>query len=205
MAITEQEVFWEGEFGNDYVDRNRGATLVASNSAFWGRVLGRTRGVRSVLELGSNIGLNMMAISRLLPSAELSAVEINAKAAAQLRANVPGIDLHLQSILDFEPTREWDLVFTKGVLIHMNPKSLPSVYELLNRSSSRYILLSEYYSPRPVEVRYRGHAARLFKRDFAGEMLDAFPNLSLADYGFAYHRDAIFPQDDQNWFLLEKS
>ena len=36
---------------------------------------------------------------------------------------------------------------------------------------------------------YRGHTARLFKRDFAGEMLDRFSDLRLVDYGFRYHRD----------------
>jgi hypothetical protein len=44
----------------------------------------------------------------------------------------------------------------------------------------------------------------MFKRDFAGEMLDKFQDLRLLDYGFVYHRDTQFPQDDVNWFLLEK-
>ena len=26
----------------------------------------------------------------------------------------------------------------------------------------------------------------------------------LVDYGFVYHRDNCFPQDDINWFLFEK-
>ena len=64
--------------------------------------------------------------------------------------------------------------------------------------------IAEYYNPTPVEVKYRGHDGRLFKRDFAGEMLDRFPDLKLVDYGFNYHRDHNFPQDDGNWFLLEK-
>jgi hypothetical protein len=34
-------------------------------------------------------------------------------------------------------------------------------------------------------------------------MLDRFPDLSLVEYGFVYHRDP-FPQDDLTWFLLEK-
>ncbi|NDB35890.1 MAG: pseudaminic acid biosynthesis-associated methylase, partial [Flavobacteriia bacterium] len=42
------------------------------------------------------------------------------------------------------------------------------------------------------------------KRDFAGELLDTFPDLRLVDYGFAYKRDTSFPQDDITWFLLEK-
>jgi len=201
---TEQEAFWEGDFGNDYTDRNRGPRLVAANAAFFSRVLDRTRQVRRVLELGSNIGLNLMALRQLRPEAQLSAVEINEKAASELKANLPDVDLHLTSILDFQPRATWDLVFTKGVLIHINPDKLPAVYELMVRCSSRYVLVSEYYNPRPTEVTYRGHTGRLFKRDFAGEMLDRFPDLTLIDYGFVYHRDPNFPQDDMTWFLMEK-
>ena len=51
---------------------------------------------------------------------------------------------------------------------------------------------------------YRGHDARLFKRDFAGEMLDRFSDLRLVDYGFRYHRDPAHPADDLTWFLMEK-
>ena len=72
------------------------------------------------------------------------------------------------------------------------------------RCSSRYILVAEYYNPNPVSIVYRGETDRLFKRDFAGDMLDAYPDLSLADYGFAYHRDPKFAQDDISWFLLDK-
>jgi spore coat polysaccharide biosynthesis protein SpsF len=54
-----------------------------------------------------------------------------------------------------------------------------------------------------VEIDYRGHSGKLFKRDFAGEMLDRFPDLKLVSYGFCYHRDE-FPQDDSTWFLMEK-
>jgi spore coat polysaccharide biosynthesis protein SpsF len=43
----------------------------------------------------------------------------------------------------------------------------------------------------------------LFKRDFAGEMLDKYADLKLCDYGFVYHREK-FSQDDISWFLLEK-
>jgi spore coat polysaccharide biosynthesis protein SpsF len=66
------------------------------------------------------------------------------------------------------------------------------------------ILMGEYYNPSPTAIPYRGHADRLFKRDFAGELLDRFPDLRLIDYGFAYRRDPAFPQDDITWFLLEK-
>ncbi len=201
---TEQEAFWHGEFGNAYADRNKGPDWVGANEAFFAKVLGGAGELRSVLELGSNIGLNLMALRRLLPAARLSAVEINEKAAAELKAALPEVELHLSSILEFEPRGTWDLVFTKGVLIHINPDKLPIVYEVMYRSSARFVLLAEYYNPKPVEISYRGHSGKLFKRDFAGEMLDMFPDLSLRDYGFAWHRDPSCPQDDLTWFLLER-
>ena len=201
---TEQEVFWQGDFGNNYIDRNRSLRWITSNAAFFSKVIARTRGVHSVLELGSNIGLNLIALRQLLPELKLSAVEINEKAAAELKRNIPEIDLHITSILEFQPRQTWDLVFTKGVLIHINPDMLPIVYEIMYRSASLYILVCEYYNPKPTEVVYRGHTGKLFKRDFAGEILEKFPDLSLVDYGFVYHRDPNFPQDDMNWFLMEK-
>lgn len=202
--LTDQEKFWQGEFGNEYTDRNRGKNWIAANAAFFARILSRTEEVKTVLEFGSNIGLNLMALKTLLPFARLSAIEINEKAARELQANLPGVDLHQISILDFDPPTAWDFVFTKGLLIHINPDRLQDVYRLLYHSSRRYILLSEYYNPSPTEVVYRGHTGKLFKRDFAGEMLDLFEDLTLVDYGFIYHRDIHFPQDDMTWFLLEK-
>ncbi|MBK4730641.1 hypothetical protein JJD41_12310 [Oxynema sp. CENA135] len=107
--------------------------------------------------------------------------------------------------MNFTPTRKWDFVLIKGVLIHINPDYLEQVYDCLYQSSDRYICLVEYYNPTPVEVTYRGHQGKLFKRDFAGEILDRFKDLQLIDYGFVYHRDRHFSQDDLTWFLLEKT
>jgi spore coat polysaccharide biosynthesis protein SpsF len=201
---TDQERFWAGEFGDEYVSRNRGAPLVASNRALFASVLRRAPGVSSALELGANIGQNLIAIRSLLPAVELAAVEINAGAANQLR-ELGSIDVHQGSLLDFSPRQDWDFVFTKGVLIHLAPERITEAYDVIYGCSRRYVGLVEYYSPAPVEVTYRGHDSRLFKRDFAGEMLDRFPDLKLVDYGFVYHRDPVFPLDDTTWFLLERS
>ena len=89
------------------------------------------------------------------------------------------------------------------MLIHINPDELDKVYANLYALSRRYIMVCEYYNPVPVVVPYRGNTDRLFKRDFAGEMIDRY-NLRLIDYGFVYHRDGYFSQDDVTWFLMEK-
>ncbi len=200
---TEQEAFWAGDFGDDYVDRNQGAAAIAARVALFSRLLPRTRPVSSVIELGANIGINLHALKTLFPDLSATAVEINARAAAEMRAH-DWIDVHEASILEYEAAKEHDLAFTSGVMIHINPDELEKVYKALYATSNRYVAIIEYYSPVPVEVSYRGHGERLFKRDFAGEMMDLFPDLKLVDYGFAYHRDPVFPMDDLNWFLLEK-
>ena len=70
-------------------------------------------------------------------------------------------------------------------------------------SKKRYIVIVEYYNPSPVDIIYRGHKDKLFKRDFAGELIEEY-GLNLVDYGFFYKRDKLTPQDDLTWFLLEK-
>ena len=201
---TEQEAFWAGEFGNDYINRNQGDALLASNLDFFSKSLRATRGLQTCIEFGANIGMNLKAIQLLHPNINASAIEINATAAAQLRDVIAPGNVHNTSILDFEPTQKYDLTLIKGVLIHINPNELPQVYDKLVASCGRYLMVAEYYNPTPVTIPYRGHTDRLFKRDFAGEIMERHPQLQLLDYGFAYRHDPTFPQDDITWFLMEK-
>lgn len=200
---TEQENFWAGEFGNEYIKRNQGADVLASNLCLFTNALQHAQAISSILEIGANIGMNMHALHPLLPQAELHALEINTQAFEQLR-QIPYVNAVNASILDFSPERTFDLVLVKGVLIHLDPTALPEVYDKLFAASRRYILVAEYYNPSPVEINYRGHSNRLFKRDFAGELMARHPSLQLLDYGFAYHLDPKWVQDDLSWFLMEK-
>jgi pseudaminic acid biosynthesis-associated methylase len=201
---TEQEKFWAGEFGGAYIERNKEKQFVANNIALFARVLKTAGKIDSVIEFGANVGLNLSALYQLLPLADFSAVEINSQA-CEILSNQGFIDVHNQSILDFTLFRQYDFSFIKGVLIHIAPESLPAAYDILYKASKRYICIAEYYNPSPVDLDYRGHSGKLFKRDFAGEMLDKYDDLELVDYGFVYRRDSQFPQDDITWFLLKKA
>lgn len=201
---TEQESFWAGSFGTDYIERNQGDGLLASNLAFFTKALIASRGLRSCVEFGANIGMNLAAIKLLFPRLDLHGIEINAAAADRLSEIIPPANVHRASILEWSPPRSYDLALIKGVLIHINPDALPLAYDKLAAATARYVLIAEYYNPSPVAIPYRGHENRLFKRDFAGEMLERHPQFQLVDYGFAYRRDSNFPQDDITWFLLEK-
>ena len=202
---TEQETFWAGEFGTEYIQRNQGDFLLASNLNFFASALRAARGVKSCLEFGANIGMNLKALKLLHPGIDVHGIEINAEAAHQLSQVVGPANVYDTSILNFFPSRTWDLALIKGVLIHINPDELNEVYDKLVASTGRYLLVAEYYNPAPVAIPYRGHSDRLFKRDFAGEIMERHPQLQLLDYGFAYRRDPNFPQDDITWFLMEKN
>jgi spore coat polysaccharide biosynthesis protein SpsF len=206
---TEQEDFWAGDFGDDYVRRSEGAQddtaeeVIANAVARFARIFRRIDILESICEFGANVGTNLKAIHKLFLSARLGGVEINNLAVQQLK-NIAYVQTFESSILDFETNEQWDLIFTSGVLIHMHPDILSEIYEKLYNNSRRYILIKEYYSPTPAEISYHGHSERLWKRDFAGEFLDMFSNTHLVDYGFFYRRDQI-SYDDASWFLIEKN
>mgnify|MGYP002630022460 CR=1 FL=1 len=194
--------FWAGQFGDEYIDRNISDQLFASNLHFFSNILKSCVSVTSIIELGANVGMNIKALKLLSPGSNLHAVEINKGAFNEL--SKLECTAHNSAIEDFSISETFDLVFTKGVLIHIAPENLDSVYSKMYELSNRYILIGEYYNPSPVELTYRGNEGKLFKRDFAGELLSMFSDLKLVDYGFAYKRGP-FPQDDITWFLLEKN
>lgn len=202
---TPQEEFWAGEFGTDYIGRNNSEELLASNLNFFTKALKQAGRLTSCLEFGANIGMNLKALQLLYPGMHLEAVEINPDAAQQLTRLIGESHVFEGSIFEYPVATKVDLSLIKGVLIHIDPDMLDTVYEKLYQASNRLILICEYYNPTPVSISYRGHADRLFKRDFAGEMLEKYPDLMLVDYGFSYRRDPAFPQDDITWFLMQKA
>lgn len=200
-AATEQEQFWAGEFGDAYTERN--TVQPAQRSPFFQKVLNLTSGVQSICELGANRGHNLLALQLLNPAYQLTGVELNGKA-FEILSGKRGIQAVQSSIQDFMPEQSFDLVMICGVLIHLSPDDLPAVYRKIARLSKRYILINEYYNPTPVELPYRGHAGKLFKRDFGGEFMDANPNqVRLVDYGFLWQR-AEPAWDNTTWWLFEK-
>lgn len=203
--ITEQEKFWAGKFGNHYIDRNQGENLLASNINFFSKSLNAATKINSCIEFGANIGMNLKALKYLYPDIELHGIEINKEAAEILSKTIDSKYIINQSIFDYEADNAFDLALIKGVLIHINQNKLELVYEKLIKSTNRYLLVAEYYNPSPVTVKYRGHDDRLFKRDFAGEIMNLYSEMKLIDYGFVYKNDPVFPLDDITWFLLEKN
>lgn len=203
-AKTEQEVFWAGDFGQGYRERNRGT--VPNNVALFADILRHIpRGaISSVLELGAGDGQNLEALHILLPDADLTGVEINEQTALQ----IPVGEIICASALDFTLPEECepDLVFTKGLCIHLPKDDRQIIYARMLQETGRYVLLAEYYNPAEVSIPYHGQSGKLWKMDFMAEFREVVATMaagcSLKAYGFVSKYDP-FPQDDVTWALFE--
>lgn len=62
---TEQGSFWAGDLGSDYVERNKIDASISWRTALFSKIIARTKNVSKVLEIGSNVGLNLKAVKNL--------------------------------------------------------------------------------------------------------------------------------------------
>jgi spore coat polysaccharide biosynthesis protein SpsF len=204
---TEQLRFWRGEFGDSYTERNSSmAEHLRARVAMWAPIMASLVGAppRSILEVGANVGNNLRAL-RQLSGAEFFALEPNAKARQKLVDDgvVPAANVRdgFAAAIDL-PDGAVDLAFTSGVLIHIHPDDLLASCREIHRVAKRYVVCIEYFADKPEEIAYRGHAERLFKRDFGGFWLDSFADLRVVNYGFAWKR--LTGLDNLTWWVFEK-
>lgn len=202
MQSKPERMWAEGEFYKDWARRAEKHLLLHNNIQLFSRALVGAENVNTVLEIGAGTGANLEALQALRPWLQLTGIDINPAAVSEMKQK--GFMAFRSSAAEYRSSIKHDLVLTKGLLIHIPADQLPGVYRKIFDLSDKYILLCEYYDPKPTEIIYHGQAGVLWKRDFAGEMLDMFPDsLYLVNYGFVYHRED-FPQDDLTWFLLKK-
>jgi len=196
--VTRLESLWQGDFGDDYVDRNSEA--YAARGTFWADRMAQMQ-PSSVLEVGCNVGANLHWIRQHTAARNVFGVDINEKALARLRVSEPDVNPVWGSARRL-PFRDaaFDLVFTMGVLIHQPDQTLPLVMAEMVRASRRWVVCGEYYAPDTTEVSYRGHEGALFKRDYGRLFTETFPELTLRGEGFLSHDEGW---DDVTWWAFE--
>ncbi len=208
MTVNNRQLdTWTGDFGREYLQRNEDiseADMGPRTEALRPVLAACAEAPRSILEVGANIGRNLLAMTRL-SDAELYAVEPFADAYARMTrllgtrlaqgVNGPGQTLPFADA-------SIDFVFTSGVLIHVAPEDLPAVTAEIVRVSRRYVWCNEYFAKTSERVHYRGGDDLLFKRDFGAWYLDTYPQLRPVAQGFCWSRTTPF--DDTTWWLFEK-
>lgn len=192
--MTEQ--LWAGPFGDEYTERN--ADAGAKRRTFW-RDLQHAHPAESVLELGCNLGGNLQWITAPV----VAGVDLNAAALEAAQQRVPRALLRHASATHLPfGDGAFELVFTCGVLIHLDDEQLERAMGEMFRVSSRYVLALEYHSAAAVEVPYRGHRGALWKRPYDLLFARRFPALVLRAQG-ALGPDAGF--DHVNFWLWGKA
>ena len=81
---TDQENFWAGDFGNEYIGRNKGEEILASNLVLFSKALAQAGKIGSCIEFGANIGMNLKALKLLFPKIKLNGIELQIKGLNQV-------------------------------------------------------------------------------------------------------------------------
>ena len=187
-----------GEYGDEYTKRC--STIDPRRDKFWSKIA-RDYHWANALEVGSNTGLNLLSLSKLMPAHNLTGIDVNLLALGKLKQLVPDVNA-VRSVARDLPLKDslFDLVFTSGVLIHQPRATLPLVMKEVVRCSKRYVLCIEYFSEKPVEVPYRG-VSPIFKCDYGQLYQELFPELKLLDKGALCPDDGF---DESNWWMFLK-
>lgn len=208
MEKTKQIQAWTGEFGRDYLARCGSIDEVEQaqrTQALAGVVAAIPDKPASILEVGTNVGKNLLSLAELTDAA-LYGVEPFAEAYQAMVANVgprlagsancSGLELPFAD-------GSFDLSFTSGVLIHVSPDDLPRMMGEIVRVSRRYVWVNEYFAKSPEALSYRNKEGLLFKRDFGRYYMELFPALKPVATGFLW--SAVSPFDDTVWWLFDKT
>lgn len=218
ITATDQLKAWTSEFGKEYTDRNPididkmdrelseycGAGL---KSDLFRQFLSPER-INSgrVLEVGSNVGVQLKILQKVNPTLDLYGLEPMGYAINIGRAAYP--DIRFTQGRAFEIPFEdnyFDVVMTNGVLIHIHPNDLRKALSEIHRVCRRYIHFHEYYADTLTEICYHGRAGLLWKTNFMQRYMDLFPSLTCVELRYLHYQDPTnqLPLVDQV-VLLEK-
>jgi len=186
--MTHQEDKWSSEFGKEYNLRNDytvdgqnqlsmerfGLSRDEINLEFIGNL---SRDIK-ILEIGCNFGGQLNQLQSI-GFKNLYGIELQWDAVERAKNKTTGINIIQASGFDI-PYKDnyFDLVFTSGVLIHINPDNLKNVFKEMVRVSNQYIWGFEYFNEEFTELPYRGQGNLMWKGDYQKLFQSQFPELS---------------------------
>ena len=181
--MKKQNEKWSGKFGEMFTDRNLfdrvnddylkkyGKTRVDINNEIIGNL---DRDIR-ILEVGCGIGNQLMYLYgagfKNLYGIDLSKYAVDSSYNFNI---IQGNVLDIPFKDDF-----FDMVFTSGLLIHINPSDIVFSMSEIYRCTKKYIWGLEYYSDELTCLTYRNEKDLMWKTNYAHLYLDVFPDLQL--------------------------
>jgi pseudaminic acid biosynthesis-associated methylase len=188
---------WGSDFGVDYTNRNviDPETRVKAFRSMVGDLK-----INKILEVGSNVGHNLVALSRI---GDFQLIGLEPSKYAVLHGRLDNKQAILEGNIFDIPFKDgyFDLVFTSGVLIHISLEDLPKAIDELYRVSGKYLLVIEYYAQEETVIPYHGHNDVLWKRNFKKHFEERYPQLKIVKSGYWDKADGF---DRTHWWLFEK-
>lgn len=204
MTVKKTLNFWKDEYKEEYMKKNASFDTVRGIEA-WKKMLSKSENIKSIIECGCNIGRNIDFLQQIDPNFEISAIDVNETAINFVKNHYDISDTFVGRIEDSNfDKNHFDLVFTMGVLIHVDPEELYANAKKIVGMSKKFVLVGEYFNRTPTMITYQGKENLLFKRDFGSYFLENF-ELEVIDYGFLwghFYDNAGF--DDFTWWLFKK-
>ena len=120
-------------------------------------------GAKKILEAGCNIGNNLCSF----PSdSEVFGIDMNEKALEIAKSKFPSFNFKQGSLtkIPFEDNY-FDLVFTRGVLIHIHPDDVNNTMRELLRVSKKWIFNLEYFGEDNKMIKWKRGDEMLWYRD----------------------------------------
>jgi SAM-dependent methyltransferase len=101
----------------------------------------------TILEVGCSAGRNLKYILERFGDVSVFGIDVNAKAIESAKANIPKERSvfkvnDLYNINNFD--RDYDIIFSSGVLIHVPPANLKSIIDVLVLGAPKYIMHIEH-------------------------------------------------------------
>lgn len=184
---SSQKEFWLSNFANSYMSRNSNIDYVNNNykektgfteEEIFMEFFSDFDRDMSILEVGCNVGVKISMLQKM-GFTNLTGVELNKNAYEIAKKKFPDIEFINSDIEQFETGKKYDLVYTCGVLIHLNPAIISNVVKKIFSLSNMYIFGFESYSEILQEVRYRENLHVQWKQDFMGAYMKNFPELNI--------------------------
>ncbi len=190
---------WNGQFGKEYTDRNPHS--IEEVNTYYLKNFGITRNELNelfledldrsikILEVGSNVGTQLLILQKM-GFENLYGIEPSNYAVELSKSTTKNINIIKGTAFDI-PFKDdyFDLVFTAGVLIHINPTDITKAMGEIYRCTKKFIWGYEYYANEYTEIVYRGQKNLLWKADFAQNYMENFSNLELVKEKHLNYKD----------------
>jgi len=143
-------------------------------------------GCKRILDVGCNIGMELVSFPNY---ADLTGVDSNLLALKKAEQRLPYFKFKQGNITNLDiPDNSYDMVFDRGVMIHLDDNEVDIAMHEMFRVSRKYVMNLEYLGEDGKRIEWRG-GEPLFYRDMINRWKDYNVNI-ISDVKIPYDIDS---------------